>query len=555
MPTDDAPARTGTKPGSEPEAPASCRIAAVDIGSNSIRLVVAEASSARLYRLLTDEKAHIALAAGASPDGTLRPEAIEDAVAAIASMVSIAQGLGAEQVRLVATAAVRDAPNQADFCELVSRKTDLPVEILSGDDEARLAHESVAHAFDLTAARAAVLDIGGGSTELALSAGGVLERLISIPIGAVRLTDRFGPADRSDPAGNQAMYNFIRRTLRARIDRPSVQPQVLFGTGGTFTTLATIAMNRVRAETGAGSADDSNAPSRIRGYEISRAEVKHILHWLRSMDVQQRRGVPGLSADRAGIIIAGITLVEGVMRRLAVNTLRVHDRGVRDGILLEMLRARFETPITDAGFPDRRRAVIEFGRRCQFEESHSKHVAAMALSIFDQLSTIQSEETGERPFWASVESRAILEAAALLRDVGYFINYTGHHKHSYHLIVHSELPGFSPRELDLIGNVARYHRKARPKKKHAHYRNLDAQDKPVVRCLAAILRIADGLDRTHTQLVDSITLSRSDHRYTLTAHADADLSADIWGAQRKSDVFEREFELPIEILASGLGQS
>ncbi|MFI4855593.1 MAG: Ppx/GppA phosphatase family protein [Phycisphaerales bacterium JB065] len=550
MPSDDAPVRAGTDAETPTSQPATCRIAAVDIGSNSIRLVVAEASSARLYRLLTDEKAHIALASGAAPDGTLRHEAIEDAAAAISSMVSIAQGLGAEQIRLVATAAVRDAPNQSDFCELVTSRTALPVEILSGDDEARLAHESVAHAFDLTAARAGVLDIGGGSTELALSAGGVIERLISIPIGAVRLTDRFGPADRTDPASNQAMYHFVRRTLRTQIERPSVQPQVLFGTGGTFTTLASIAMRRTETEAGANTPDESRSPNRIRGYEISRAEVKHILHWLRGMDVQQRRAVPGLSADRAGIIIAGITLVEGVMRRLGVNNLRIHDRGVRDGILLEMLRDRFETPLTGSGFPDRRKGVIDFGRRCNFEESHSRHVCTMALSIFDQLVAIETDREGQPPSWSSDEYRQILEAAALLRDVGYFINYTGHHKHSYHLIIHSELPGFSPRELELIGNVARYHRKARPKKRHANYRNLDKADKPVVRRLAAILRIADGLDRTHTQTVDSITLTRSEHRYTLIAHSNADLSADIWGAQRKSDVFVREFGLPIEIIAS-----
>ncbi len=550
MPSDDASARTGADPETQPAPPTSCRVAAVDIGSNSIRLVVAEASSARLYRLLTDEKAHIALASGASPDGTLRPEAIEDAAAAISSMVSIAQGLGADQIRLVATAAVRDAPNQQDFCDLVTARTGLPVEILSGDDEARLAHESVAHAFDLSAARAAVLDIGGGSTELALSAGGVIERLISIPIGAVRLTDRFGPADRTDPASNQAMYNFVRRTLTAKIERPSVQPQVLFGTGGTFTTLATIVMKRIEATSDANPSDESRSPNRIRGYEISRAEIKHTLQWLRSMDVQQRRGVPGLSADRAGIIIAGVTLVEGVMRRLGVNSLRVHDRGVRDGILLEMLRQRFETPLTGSGFPDRRKGVLEFGRRCNFEESHSKHVCSMALSIFDQLVAIERSHADDSLEWATDEHRQILEAAALLRDVGYFINYTGHHKHSYHLIIHSELPGFSPRELELIANVARYHRKARPKKKHAHYRNLDPADKPVVRRLAAILRIADGLDRTHTQLVESITITRNEHRYTLIAHSKADLSADLWGAQRKADVFESEFDLPIEIVAS-----
>ena len=530
----------------------SCRIAAVDIGSNSIRLVVAEASSARLYRLLTDEKAHIALAAGADRKGNLLPEAIQGAATAISSMVSIAQGFGADQIRLVATAAVRDAPNKADFIDLVRARTDMLTEILSGDDEARLAHESVAHAFDLSAARAAVLDIGGGSTELALSAGGVIERLISIPIGAVRLTDRFGAADRTDPSGNQAMFNFVRRTLRSKIERPSVQPQVMFGTGGTFTTLATIAMKRAEIESGTGStpSDGSTAPIRVRGYEISRAEVKHTLQWLRSMDVQTRRGVPGLSADRAGIIIAGITLVEGVMRRLGVNNLRIHDRGVRDGILLEMLRERFETPIAASGFPDRRRGVIEFGRRCNFEESHSKHVAELALSLYDQLVAIETASSDEPPAWASDESRDILHAASLLRDVGYFINYTGHHRHSYHLIVHSELPGFSPRELELVGNVARYHRKARPKKKHAQYRSLDDNDRLTVRRLAAVLRIADGLDRTHMQLVEGVTLTRSTDRYTLIARSSENVTADIWGAQRKADVFEREFGIPIEIVPS-----
>jgi len=549
MPDEHAPARSSAEIEPSPSATPSCRIGAVDIGSNSIRLVVAEASSARLYRLLTDEKAHIALASGTGRDGTLRVEAIEDASAAISSMVSIAQGLGAEQTRLVATAAVRDAPNRQTFCDIIRLRTGLDVEILSGDDEARLAHESVAHAFDLSAARAGVLDIGGGSTEIALSAGGVVERLISIPIGAVRLADRFGPADRTDPASNQALFNFVRRTLRYRIERPSVPPQVLFGTGGTFTTLAMIAIRRAEAASGQPS-NNSLAPNRVRGHEITRAEVKHILQWLRNMDVDQRRAVPGLSADRAGIIVPGITIIEGVMRRLCVNTLRIHDRGVRDGILLEMLRERFESPAPAATPPDRRRGIIEFGRRCHFEEAHSVHVASLAVSLFEQLALIAESDSDTRPSWATAESREILEAAALLRDVGYFINYTGHHKHSYHLIVHSELPGFSPRELELVGTIARYHRKARPKKKHPHYKDLDRNDRETVRVLAAILRLADGLDRTHSQLIDSVTLTRSEHCYSLLATSEHDISADIWGAQRKADVFEREFKLPIEILAS-----
>jgi exopolyphosphatase/guanosine-5'-triphosphate,3'-diphosphate pyrophosphatase len=461
-------------------------------------------------------------------------------------------------IRIVATAAVRDAPNRDELGERVHAATGREIEIISGDEEARLAHESVAHAFDLAAVRAGVADIGGGSTEVVLSAGGLIQLVASAPLGAVRLADRFGPVDAAHEASYRRMYRFIRSTLRDALEKPEVPPQVVFGTGGTFTSLANISLNRALAGRGSGGAagggsrggsDGKALPYSVRGYEVPRSELRHTIEWLRGMTPEERRAVPGLSTDRAEIIIPGLAIAEAVLRRLGVNLLRVHDRGVRDGILLSTLRGVFFD--AEPGADTRLGGVIAFGRRCNFEERHSRHVAELALSLFDQAAAQCRALEGKEPMWAAAPARDVLQAAALLRDVGYFVNYKGHHKHSYTLIVNAELPGYSPREIELIASIARYHRKAKPKKKHEHFRKLSESDREIVRRLSALLRVADGLDRTQAQAVSGVELTLTLSEAALRVHASEDPAADVCGAERKADVFESAFGVPMRVEWAG----
>lgn len=510
------------------------RVAAIDVGSNSIRLTVAE-GDATGYELLTDERENARLAAEIDAKGNLNDDAITRAAETISRFCQIALGHGATTIRIIATAAVRQAKNRADFVQRVYELCGIEVEVITGEEEARLAHRSVKRSFDLADLPAAVCDIGGGSTEVILSVGGVIEQIVSMPIGAVGLTEHYGVPDLQNPAGYQAMLRTIRRRVRNALAGDWATPQAVFGCGGTFTALAAISMNRV------GSADQREKsaalPYEIRGYQLQQAELHHIISALRAMTPIGRLNAPGLSEDRANIIIAGLMIAEEVMRELNANILRIHDRGVRDGIILETLSDSHDALERS----DPLQGVIRFGRRCNFEEAHCAHVAKLALSLLDQLGDALATD-GVRPEWTLGEARLILEAAALLRDVGYFINYKSHHTHSYHLIVHGDFPGFTRRQVEVIANVARYHRKALPKKKHAHFMRLEPEDRTLVKRLAAVLRLADGLDRTHSQRIDTVQLTLTQGVAQLVVSGQGDLSADLYGTISKADLFEKVFD-------------
>jgi exopolyphosphatase/guanosine-5'-triphosphate,3'-diphosphate pyrophosphatase len=271
--------------------------------------------------------------------------------------------------------------------------------------------------------------------------------------------------------------------------------------------------------------------------------VHHLLDHLRSLSPKARSRIPGLSPERADIIVAGVAIVDAVMQRLKVNTLRVHDRGIRDGLILGMVRELHPARTSgQARPPDRMTAVRQFAKSCNYEQAHSEHVAGLALQVFDQLATQIPEGHSKEP-WRTPFGRELLEAAGVLHDVGYRINYAKHHKHSYHMIVHSDLPGFTHREIELIANIARYHRRANPKNSHRAFARLPESDQELVRRLAAILRIVDGLDRAHAQVVRSVRVETCRSVVNFLVHADAEPAVDMWGADRKSGLFEKVFEL------------
>lgn len=513
------------------------RLAAIDVGTNSLRLIVAEASPDSTYRVLDDEKAVTRLGRGFAKSGRLHPDAMEESIRAIARMKSIAEGYQVGMLRVIGTAAVREAENGPLFCELVRERTGLTLVPITAEEEARLAYLSASHAFDLRSVSCAVVDIGGGSTEIVLASSGVVEYVCTLPLGAVRLTELFTGIEA--PGGDRAydaLRRHIRKQLRTVVGTPPIVPQFVIGTGGTFTTLAAVSMHR-----GSVSRETSMLPFAMRGHEMQRSEIRHTLDWLRQLPIKSRLRVPGLSADRAEIIIAGLAVVEGVMKHLEVNAVRVHDRGIRDGLLLTMLGEI--NPVSGLPRPepvDRMRSVRHFALNCRYEEKHSGHVADLSLQIFDQLAAARPDLLGGA---ASSEVREILNFAAMLHDVGYLINYSKHHKHSYHLIVHSDLPGFTHRELEVIANVARYHRRAEPKMKHPTFAKLSDADRLLVRQLSAILRVADGLDRTHTQAVRSVRLRLAGSEATLLLESEEEPSVDMWGSERKSRLLARVFGL------------
>jgi exopolyphosphatase/guanosine-5'-triphosphate,3'-diphosphate pyrophosphatase len=338
------------------------------------------------------------------------------------------------------------------------------------------------------------------------------------------------------------MRRVIRDAMKEHLRKPSIPPQLMIGTGGTFTTLAQIDLRRP------GGTSASPDPVSTRGHTIQRAELRRLLDNLNAMSRRRRLEVAGLSPDRVDIIVAGLCIAETVMKRLGVNTLSVHDRGIRDGLLLGMTHELFpEAAPAASEAPDRLGSARSFAEKCQYERLHSEHVTTMAMEIYDQLAAVLPSPP---PALADPAQRELLQVASILHDVGYYINYSRHHKHSYHLIVHSDLPGFSHRELEIIANIARYHRRAHPKAKHEAFMQLEPPQRDAVQQLAAILRIADGLDRAHAGNVRHVTVEVDNATAYFTVDAEREPEVDLWGAARKSRLFYKVFGLEPRFLCS-----
>jgi exopolyphosphatase/guanosine-5'-triphosphate,3'-diphosphate pyrophosphatase len=357
--------------------------------------------------------------------------------------------------------------------------------------------------------------------------GEMIEEIYSTPLGAVRLTEQFAHDEAAADAAEffPQLERAIASCLKQKVERPPFAPHFLVGCGGTFTTLADLLLAQRRG-----------SDKQVAGFRASHAEVRHLLDRLRKMPVRNRRSLPGMTPDRADIIVAGIAIIDAMMKRFRVNSLLVHARGVRDGLLREMIQESSDGRGTIA---DARGAAVDtFADSCSGEADHGRQVAFLAGRIFEDLREGCDMPEGDRQ---------LLEIAARLQDVGYVISYEQHHKHSYHLIRNSQLPGMRQHDLELIANVARYHRGSSPKRKHEGFRRLSSGEQKRVRRLAAILRLAGGLDRSRTQQVRDVQAHLDDGRVTLVAIAAEEPQVDIWGAERRRELFEQVFERPVEI--------
>jgi len=513
----------------------ACRLGAIDIGSNSVRLLVAEAIRGGAYRILDEEREPTRLGRSASLEGWLDEESMNRTLAALRTFKEIATGYQVTRLRTIATCAVREARNGPEFCRRIREEVGLEVEVISGEREARLAFLSVQHAFDLAGRNTIVADIGGGSTEIVFATGNLIESIFSTPLGAVRLTEQFALGDCCDgPEAARSLERLddeITGVLKKRTTKPLFAPHVLVGCGGTYTTLAELLMATRR---------QADAP--LAGYKVSHAEVRHLCDRLRKMPLRARRSMPGMTPDRADIIVAGLSIVDALMRRFNVNTLAIHTRGVRDGLLREMID---EAAVGDDGIDDaalRDAAIDRLAAACSGEAEHGRTVATLAGRIFEQVA---------EPLDLPPADRLLLECAARLQDVGYVINYDQHHKHSYHLIRNSRLPGLRPHDLELVANVARYHRGALPKKKHENLSRLSPDDQRRVQRLAAILRMAGGLDRSRSQQVRDVVAAVHGGRLVLDVVADQEPQVDIWGAERRTDLFEKVFGMKVDVRWAG----
>ena len=515
-------------------------IGIIDIGSNSIRLLVVELIDQLTWKVLLEDRSMTRLAHGLTDSDMLSPEAVSRSVDAIARFAATATAKGCEIVAAFATSAVRDASNGSDFVREVQERCGVQIRIVPAAEEGRLTFDSVARVFDLSREPVAVADLGGGSLQVLNSRRGVITGNVSMPLGAVRVTERYTPTKPGATLDARKVRKGVDRVLVKRLAVPRKPPRLLIGCGGTFTTIATLAA----AARGTPIGRPDVALSSIA--PVSRFEVRELATKLAALTDDERARIPGLPADRADIIVAGVVTVERTMKRLGCQSLLVHSGGIREGLVLKMVRELLapQPPKTSPALL--LQEARELAVRCGYERRHSEHVAMLCGQLYDALlSAHLVRDLGTTPI-----ERSILEAAAVLHDVGMLVSYKGHHRHSSAIVSNNGLTHVPPEVVAQIAMVCRYHRKRGPLTRHRAFATLPAAEQNLITRLAAILRVADGLDRSHAQLVRSIRVTAGKRILRIECTTDsAEITAEHDAAMLKGDVLSRILGLDLDVIS------
>lgn len=495
------------------------KLAALDIGSNSIKLVVAEAAAADSFVITYNDKDSVRLGQDTLREKHLSEAAINRAAVAISRFRQTAESRGATKILAVATASVREADNAQEFISRIEADTGVLVEVLSPVEEARLIGIAVASFCGNEGKTILNIDIGGGSTELSLMREGEPEQLFSMKIGAVGLTERFV---KNDPPTVKELRE-LQTHVRSALERPVreigwAKWELTTGTSGTILALSRL-INLQKPE----------------NTEISLAQLAEFNSFLAGRNLTARLQMPTMTAQRAEILIAGGQILEAALRALKIKILRPCDYALREGVIIDYLReteAESRPPVPDVA-DSRLKGVFAVGRRFGYEENHSLQVAALAEKVFDALVPLYNLARHER---------TLLSAAALLHNIGYAIAHSEHHKHSLYLIKYSELTGFTESERNVIANVARYHRGSLPKEKHPYFMALSETEKKTVWRLGAILRLANALDRSYCNNVRDVKLARKNHDLLIEIVSDAECTSELEIAATRADMFEGAFD-------------
>ncbi len=504
--------------------PPPAKFGAIDIGTNSIHLVMVEISPEGDFRILGRDKQMVQLGKGGFVEHVLTPRAVSEGLAALARFSKMAALKGVDRLRAVATSAVREARNGGDFVEAVRQTLGMDIRVLSVDEEARLIYLAVRHAVDLGTQDNLIVDIGGGSIELIVGNAVRPELLLSAKLGSLRLAEVFLRNDPPTAGQIKAMRRHIEDALAPLVKQIGERRFArCIGTSGTFQMLATVCAHR-RGIT------EIDPVMQLR---LRRSALKALRRELGSMTHEDRLRLPGVDERRADTLYPATILLLTLMRRLHISEFEYCDMAMREGIIIDHIAGHRAHLLARAAWPDpRSRSVIQLAERCSYHAPHAEQVARLALMLFDSLRAIHELDDTHRE---------LLRYACLLHDIGYHISHTAHHKHSYYLIRNGRLQGFTEQEIEILANIARYHRKGRPRKSHYTWKRLDPGDRPVVRRLAAMLRIANALDRTHYSVVDSIACRVLPDAVEMVVRTQRDAELELWTARHKSEMFEREF--------------
>jgi exopolyphosphatase/guanosine-5'-triphosphate,3'-diphosphate pyrophosphatase len=513
-----------------PTSKAAMRIAAIDLGSNSIHMIVVEVDASGGFRVIEKEREMVRLGALTLSRRQLSAAAMKRGLEVMAKYKRLASTHRVDKIIAVATAAVREAGNGEEFLRRVGRTTSIWPRAVSGETEARLIYLSVLHSIHLEGRRALVVDIGGGSVELALGAGTGPEWAVSEKLGVIRMAERYATADPLGRKNEERLEAFVKKKLAphgARVREAEIGTAI--GTSGTILTLGRMAH---QIETGV-------LPDATHHLSVRRPALREVRKRLVDADLRERLRMPGMDAPRADILPVGAVILDTILGLLGIEELVLCDWALREGILLDYIHRHPKTLARAEAYPDvRKRSVVALAERCQYDEAHARQTAALALSLFDQARSWHGLGDGER---------AILEYAALLHDIGHHISYAGHHKHTYYLVKNGDLRGFTPPEIEVLANVARYHRRGLPCKKHAAYACLSTRGRRAVRVLAGCLRIADALDRSHRQVVRDVRVVERNGALRVKVSARGDCELELWGVAGRVRLLERELGVTLRV--------
>ncbi|MCL2647036.1 MAG: Ppx/GppA family phosphatase [Phycisphaerales bacterium] len=524
-----------------PPFPHGLRIAAIDIGTNSLHMVIVEVTDTLSFRTLSSDKDLTNLGASGLIYRKLTKTAIDHTLDVLARYQRIATGLDCDVVLAYATCAVREATNGGDFVEAAKRQLHLPVQVISAHEEAHLIYLAVRQAIDLSAhperrggghGPSLIVDIGGGSVECIVGTDEKALYLDSFKLGASRLQQQFIHSDPISHKNLTALEKHIRKTLKPALDPiKALHPLRFIGTSGTMENLASMCAMRHGEEV---------LRHRLLTH-MPREDFEDIYKRLLRLSVENRRHIPGLDPGRAEQIPAGAAVVQYLFDKLDFPCIDVCDRAMREGMIIDYMQTHWPKVKLSVQIRDpRRRSVFELGRRCNFDEKHALQVTQLALAFFDSFRSLHRLDAHDRE---------LLEYAAILHDIGWHIGHSGHHKHSAYLIKNGDLEGFSLHELDLMSNIARYHRRSPPKKSHSEYIALPPEDRDRIWKLAALLRIADGLDRGHYGNVQHLKTIIRRNTVSIRLSTKTDPALELWAARHKTDMFELAYDRRIKFIA------
>ncbi|MGC1309952.1 MAG: Ppx/GppA phosphatase family protein [Phormidesmis sp.] len=520
-------------------------LAAIDIGTNSVHMVIVKIDAALpSFNIIGKEKDTVRLGEFCESTGNLTEAAMTRCIASLKRCLMVAESFQADDVVAVATSATREAANGQLFIDRVKAEVGLSINLISGTEEARRIYLGVISGMELKNRPHAMIDIGGGSTEIILGRGGPHDFLSSSKVGAVRLTSRFVASDPISKKEFEYLRAYVRGVLdptvdalKAKLRKRRKQEEIpddslrLIGTSGTIECLAIL--NAVNAT--------GSEPDPLNGYRFTYDELSDWIAKLRKMDYAARLALPGMSDRRAEIVVAGAIILQVAMELLEVSEIKICERALREGVVVDWMlthglienRMAFQESVRD-------RSVQKMARKYKAD---GDRVASFATALFDQTQGILHN-------WSNLE-REYLWAAAMLHNSGHYISHSAHHKHSYYLIRNGGLLGFTETEVEIIANIARYHRKSQPKKRHEGYNNLPSKrDRHIVDQLGAMLRIAVALDRARSGAIASVASNYDSQTKILTlqltpTETGNNCDLELWNLDYKKAWFESVFEVEL----------